>query len=1112
MPQVLAAGCEEVWLEPAHTWCDVVKLKSAGAEPAMDSFRLDELVSLYRGPLLDGFHLPGCPEFEYWCVVERTTLEQQYLRILENLVRRCTRGGQIRWAIRYAEQYLAADPLSEPMHRRLIQLHAAAGDRHLALRQFADCSSTLQADLGVSPLPETRAVYQAVLHGQPRSLEPPSLEAPSPVPLLPPLGGTLPMLGREEELGTLDMAFQGLQAQQGQVVLISGEAGIGKSRLMHEFCERHQGEARLLYGCGHAGGQAIPYQPILGVLRTILGLEEMGVGQQDSRIPAGRPAPGFIEPIWLAEVSRLLPELRSIWPDLPLPLPLEPETARTRLFDALCHLVLAYANARGPVLLCLDEVQWMDATTKAWLVHTGCYLAHRDHPILILGTCRSEEAEELADVRLTLARAGVLTELKLAGLEEAAVTELLRHLVGPRSGDKVLATRLQQATGGNPFYLIETVHKLIEEGRVGQQLQDAMQFPLPESIREAVQARLQRLSPIARQALEAGAVLGPSFDAELLRYTAGRGDNEIISALEELVARNLLVEASHQYRFIHDIMRQHVEESLGQVRRQLLHHRAAKAYQRFQPDAYPALAYHFELGGDEQKGLHYHELSARQACALFAWQMAEFHQGHMLKLLAQTDPGCDHTELVRKRADVLAERAHARSLQGRRAERDADLEALSALGEAGNDDRVRLQALLSRLRYLNLDGEYAQAIVVAKKGLALLHSSPMGSQDTEPIHVARSRLLAQLGLAYDSLGKPAEALDVLEQAWSLCREKADPVAWGRILHVLGYVHLHLGHYAQALDYQRQAYACDAEAGDGDRMVWDLVDISAVHKYLGDLAQAQRFLAEGLELARRVGSQQAQAYGLAHRGSLDLYQGDYAAAAAHYQQAVALQPATHSEHSLATAEAGAGLALYHLGCYSQSRHWLERSLARARASGHRRCAAETLTELGMLDTAEGRLSLARQHLEEGLAIAQDCRAGDCLAAGLAAKARLERLAGDPCAALSSAARAVSTSRQFSLTCCEMWSEFEAGLALLALGDPAAALEHTGRAANLAAEAGQDWIGSEEAYQAHARVLRALGQGEAADRYERCTRQAVQAKADLISDPSQRSHFLNRSHQS
>lgn len=1100
----LVATGNEVGLEPSQIWCDVRELKEAESDPATDTSLLRYWASLYRGPLLDGFDLPGCPEFEHWCTRARSALEQQLLRILESLVERCMLAGEVSQAVAYAQRYLDTDPLSETMHRRLIRLHAASGDRHLALQQFARCSSILESDLGVGPLPETQAAYQAVLFGQPRFPE-----APSPVHFSRLPGQQVPFLGREDEMRRLEEAFSHLRTGRGSVVLLSGEPGIGKSRLLEEFADHHREEACLLLGRGYAGEQAIPYQPILDVLRVLLGLGERAAAWREGTAFAGRALPDFVEPFWLSEVSRLLPEMCAAYPDLPAPLPLEPESARTRLFDALCHLVLAYALARGSVLLCLDNLQWMDAATKAWLIHIGRVLASGGHPLLIVGTYRSEEAGEVLDLRHTLARAGVLSELRLEGLQEAAVLELLRRLIGLRPGDRLLGERLHQATGGNPFYLIETVRQLVEDGMLEGHLEEPMQLPLPQTVREAVQARLQHLGPIPRQVLEAGAVLGQSFGVDLLRLTAGRSHSEVLSALEELVARILLVEAPSGFRFVHEIVGQHVEESLGQVRGRLLHRRAARAYARLDPEAYPALAYHFEQSSNREKALEYHRLAADKAQSLLAWRVAELHQGQILGLLMRIDPDGRHPELARQRGDVLAERAYVRHLQDRPAERDADLEALAGLGEAVDNDQIRLLAVLSRLRYLNLDGAYTRALAVAKEGLALLNGSPTLLTQAERASVARARLLAQLGLAFDLLGEPMEALRALEQAWGLCGEDSDPEARGRILHILGSVHHHLGDHVQALECQQQAYACHAEAGDYHRMAWDLVDIGALHRSLGDLAQARRFLDEGLEVARRVDSQQAQAYALAQWGGLDLYQGDYAAAAAHYQEAVAMRPATHSEHSLATPEPGVGLALYHLGDYAQSRHWLERALAHARGSAHRRCTAEILVELGMLDTAEGRLPLARRHLEEGLALARECRSGECLAAGLATLARLDRLTGDPTRALELAGDALRTARQIHLTSCEMWGEVEAGLARLALGDAPAALEHTRRAAHLAPRADQAWIGNEEAYRAHARVLRALSQDEAADHYERCARETIEAKAARIPDPIQRSRYLAKS---
>lgn len=1094
-PHILVATSDEVRLQPDHLWCDARVFNQTSVDPDVDLALLHSLVSLYRGPFLDGFDLPGCPEFENWCLSERSDLEHRYLRALEHLVERCASAGEISQAIRYARQYLETDSLAEAIHRQLIQLYAAAGDRHLALQQYEYCASILESELGVSPLPETRAIFQAVLNGNVHFFRPPS---PTPLPPLP--GAETPLLGREEELRQLEGAFLKLQARRGQVFFISGEAGIGKSRLMLDFAKRHQGVAHLLYGSGHAGEQAIPYQPLLNIFRAILGLEETRALRQPSHFSSSPSLPDFIEPLWLSEIARLLPEVRLLYPELPPPLSLEAESARTRLFDALSHLILSYAIARGPLLLCLDDLQWLDATTRAWLVHIGRYLSQRRCPIMIVGTYRSEEAQEVLDLRHSLARAGVLTELKLLGLKEAVVLELLRYLVGRRDKDEALASRLHQATAGNPFYLVEILRKLIEEGRLEAYCQNTMQFTLPESVREVVQARLQCLSPIAHQVAEAGAILGQSFGIEMLWVTTGRNQNEVTAALDELVARIILVEASREYRFIHEITRQYVEESLGQARGQLLHRRAARAYQRFNPEAYPALAHHFELGGDPQKALDYHGLAAQHAEALFAWREAEEHQSRMLILLDQVDPEHRHTDYLTQRGQVLVSRANQRYLQGRLAERDADLTTLTTLAETSGDETLRLQALVEWARYLNLDAQYEKAIASAEEGLAVaerVNDLP-----------ARCHLLNQIGFARYFLGQPQHALAALEAALAAASGE-DREIRRHITHTLGYVYFHLGDYARSLTCFEAAYTDHQAVDDYNGMAWGGLDIGATYQKMGKLEEAEQYLTEHLNLARRIGARSAEAYGLIQSGYWEMGRGNYAAAMDLFQEALSMQQELRTEHGRVASEIGAGFACYHLGDTAQARHWLVQAIERARSIRHRRRLAEALIGLGLVELADDHALAAQPFLSEAVEIARFSKCRENLAAGLAALARAERQAGNATGALPHAQEAVRFAHESGLPLCEMWGEMEIGLTLLAQGQLTAALEHTEQAFALLPQAHEGWIGAEEVHQAHAQALQALGRLEAADKHIRRAKAIVEAKASLIPDITQRRRFLNNS---
>lgn len=820
-----------------------------------------------------------------------------------------------------------------------------------------------------------------------------------------------------------------------------------------------------------------------------------------------RPAAGNLQPVWLAEALRLLPELRSLYPDLlpPLPaLPAEPEDARGRLFEALCQIVLGLALS--PLVLCLDDLHWADSTTLDWLVYLGRHLS--GNHLLVIGAYRSEEADAVASLRHSLARLGILSEVKPAGLDAEAVLRLVRHLTPVFSpgaerqdkGEVSLANRLQKATGGNPFFLLEALRALIEAGQLPGMLVNLEDLPLPDTVREAVEARLERLSSKARQVLEVGAILGPTFGFDLVRLTAGRGEMETTNGLDELVARQLLVEQTPGYRFQHELVRRAVEATLSSARRQLLHRRAGRALERLEPEAAPALARHFDAGGEAQKALHYHGLAAQQAAAVFAWQEAEEHQSRTLALLEWLDPERRQSDCLAQRGQVLVARAYQRYLQGWLAERDADLTALAHLAEASGDEGLRLQAALSCAHYLNLAGQYDSAIATAESSLTDFTPSSCSARPT------LCHLLVEVGFAHYLLGQPREGLAALESALAIAGDQAGPEVRDPIVHNLGYIYLHLAEYARALAYQQEAYACHQAAGDYNGMAWAALDIGFLHLKLGHFAEAEQHLTESLALARRIGARPAEAYALTYSGYRQLYQGDYAVAADRFRETLPIHQAVRQEHGAVAAEAGWGMVLYHLGDLAEARRRLEGAIARARAVAHRRRLVEALVGLGLVELADHQPLAAQRRLIEAVAMARLSECRESPAAGLAALARAEREYGDPASALAHAGEAVDVAQEGPLPVCQMWGEMEIGLALLAQGQPAAALEHTGQAVALLPQAHQGWIGSEEVHRAHGCALQALGRVEEADEYLRQADAIVAAKADRIPDRKQRQHYL------
>ncbi|MBI4563061.1 MAG: AAA family ATPase [Candidatus Rokubacteria bacterium] len=624
-PYLLEEG-ETVALNPAAVEVDVEAFERLVAEGTPEA--LEQALAHYRGDLLEGLGFVGAP-FEEWLGAERQRLRELALEALAKLLGHQTKIGAVDRGVQTAVRLLALDPLQEPVHRALMRLHARQGRRGFALKQYQVCVDVLQRELGVAPEPETKQLYQEILQSRLRPhpvVEAASIRVSEPElsDALPSHLGTLaaqtPLIGRDTEVARLRQAREQAWHGHGQLAVILGEAGIGKSRLVAELVvdALHHG-ARVLVGRAYEAEQFIPFGPWVDALRT---------GQVTAEIEGQEN----LSATWRAELRRLFPELGAPEPRIPMAAEDYP-----RIFEALVQL-LGCLTARQPLLLVLEDLHWADDMSLRLL----CFLSHRVRawPALVLGTVREEELPGAPALRQILTEPDSqrgLMQLRLLSLSRSETVSLVQAL--SRAGtDEAAVTRLGEqiwmASQGNPFVVVETMRALQEGGtpetRAG--------LPLPRRVRDVLAARLDRLSDRGRQLGAVAAVIGREFDFVLLQRAAGFEPHEAADAVEELVGRRILHVVGERLDFTHDRIRQVAYDRLLPPRRKLLHGQVAETLEvlyreNLEPEQPELLAHHYTAAGLSQRAIVHWQRAGQRAIQQSAYAEAITHLTRGLELL-----------------------------------------------------------------------------------------------------------------------------------------------------------------------------------------------------------------------------------------------------------------------------------------------------------------------------------------------------------------------------------------------------------------------------------------------------------------------------------------------
>jgi predicted ATPase len=811
-----AQGDRVGWIGEAVVESDHGQLNAALKGSDHNQWR--KALELYRGEFLPG-------HYDDWVLQERDGLLQLLLSKLEQLIRHYRAQGQPKEALEMARTLAALEPLHDQAHQEAMRLCLLLGKPREALEHFRKARAALE-ELGETPGPELEALKQQaeLLRETPQQTSSP-LEG----------SGGLMLVGRGAEYGRLLEVLAQVQMGQGRLVLLEGEAGMGKSRLLQELAREAgwRGFGLLSSKANERSG----HKPF-GLLQEAFGANLSGLWLEQLRTQLEAP--------WLQAVAQVVPALGKGGSAVAL----RPEDEPTRMREGLARLLQSLSRWAPQVLL-LDDLHWADEATLEALPYlvramAGC-------PVLLILGYRSSEARERAVVFEALQKLSpqATARLELMRLSESETAELVRRSLGLAWSVPRFEARIYHETQGNPLFVLETLRSLYEEGLlhrdpegvwstpVDELTEGYQELPLAPTVRQVIVERLGRLPQAIRQVVDALAVLGAA-ELDLLTEVVAQPKAEVLGMAASLIRQGLLLEREGKLAFAHDKIAQAAYEEMANEVRKEWHGRVGEVLEGKQAGP-ELLAPHFELAARPAKALEHYQLAAEQATRLHAYANALQHYNHALNIN-------DLLELGSSRGfDLYKGKEQALNVLGRRLEQ---LETLSKMQELIESDPVREIEILIRYTDIYQDlSDNAQAEAYARKALDL--AQPLNGQG---IHAAA---LLNIGQVLLWRGLLDEAELYLRQAIEQYRALSDLHGESRARHSLGTLLVHQdlpqakAEFERALDLHQQNQNLQGQ-------VSTLILLAHYHRKHEEFVLAESLLERALSIAYGIGFRRGEA--------------------------------------------------------------------------------------------------------------------------------------------------------------------------------------------------------------------------------------------------------------
>lgn len=804
-----------------------------------------------------------------------------------------------------------------------------------------------------------------------------------------PLSTTPHIVDREKELGRLTTLLEPDHGEERRLVLIHGEAGVGKTRLVRELCQvlERKGGIALLGDC-HEETRSIPYYPFREAFNRFF----------DERKDAGVALLKGLPEYSQRELTRILPRLKDMKPS-----ELERAPDPFRLFEAARLLLQALCSrSKNPLLFALENLQWADDASLD-LLH---YLVRnlRETRIQLFGTYRTEEKErEPSLIRFagSLRREGLSEEMLIESLSTSEVSAMLRLLYPGTRVPADFEEFIFQKSEGNPFFVEELV-KFVSEEEIGDGLPSVREVPL--SVRAILERRTDTLAPEMKEILACAALVGEAFEFEVLRKVQGRSRVETLDAVEAAVKAHIIRECfecgDERYMFTHSLMADVLYSGTGKMRRRLWHAQVGEALEDLYAERLGQLngrlTYHFERGENWEKALKYAIRSGAQAKEDYANQEAiRLYEKAKLILPKLKRDSYEETITIaqglgdtygitgdyekalqeyrfldesardkgdeKKEADALSKISSVHEIQGnydemmRYAERSYEIR--EKIG-----DRGRVAESLSKIGTVYLRrGHYEEALKCYGESLKI------GREIDQKTSVANS--LESIASVHWHCGDYVDALKCVGESLKIRREIEDKNGEACSLNMIGNIHWSRGDYREALKCHEKSLKIRREIGFKRGVAGSLTNIGNVHWARGEYGQAFKYHEESLKIDREMGYKTGVLAGLINIGNIHWVRGDFDSALKSHEGALKISKDIGDKMNVAMSLNNIGSVQTETGDYGKALRCHKESLAIRKEIGERTGIAESLIELGGVHQSLYDMEKAMEYHKDALSLTE-----------------------------------------------------------------------------------------------------------------------------------------------